>query len=147
METLLSFFSNIDWYEIWLASIDTLIMLGGSLLFTVLLGLPLGILLFLCSPRQLLEQKALYSALSFVVNILRSLPFIILLIVMIPFTCPDYRHLAGRRRCDSAVGRGGHAVLCAPGRNGVSGSGPRHHRSHPGNGRQHASDHYQCVAA
>ena len=49
METLLSFFSNIDWYEIWLASIDTLIMLGGSLLFTVLLGLPLGILLFLCS--------------------------------------------------------------------------------------------------
>ena len=86
METLLSFFSNIDWYEIWLASIDTLIMLGGSLLFTVLLGLPLGILLFLCSPRQLLEQKALYSALSFVVNILRSLPFIILLVVMIPFT-------------------------------------------------------------
>ena len=86
METLLSFFSNIDWYEIWLASVDTLIMLGGSLLFTVLLGLPLGILLFLCSPRQLLEQKALYSALSFVVNILRSLPFIILLVVMIPFT-------------------------------------------------------------
>jgi D-methionine transport system permease protein len=86
METLLSFFSNIDWYEIWLATIDTLIMLGGSLLFTVLLGLPLGILLFLCSPRQLLEQKALYAALSFVVNILRSLPFIILLVVMIPFT-------------------------------------------------------------
>ena len=86
MESFLGFFSNIDWYEIWLATGDTMIMLGGSLLFTVLLGLPLGILLFLCSPRQLLEQKALYGALSFVVNILRSLPFIILLVVMIPLT-------------------------------------------------------------
>ncbi|ASC88837.1 metal ABC transporter permease, partial [Pseudomonas fragi] len=53
METLLSFFSNIDWLEIWLATGDTMVMLGGSLLFTVVLGLPLGILLFLCSPRQL----------------------------------------------------------------------------------------------
>ena len=86
MESFLGFFANIDWYEIWLATGDTMIMLGGSLLFTVLLGLPLGILLFLCSPRQLLEQKNLYAALSFVVNILRSLPFIILLVVMIPLT-------------------------------------------------------------
>ena len=81
-----TFFANIDWLEIWLATGDTLMMLGGSLLFTVLLGLPLGVLLFLCSPRQLLEQKSLYALLSLVVNILRSLPFIILLIVMIPFT-------------------------------------------------------------
>ena len=86
MEALTSFFSNIDWFEIWLATGDTLLMLGGSLLFTVLLGLPLGVLLFLCSPRQLLEAKGLYALLSLVVNILRSLPFIILLIVMIPFT-------------------------------------------------------------
>lgn len=40
MEVLMSFFANIDWYEIWLAAGDTLLMLGGSLLFTVLLGLP-----------------------------------------------------------------------------------------------------------
>ncbi len=33
-------FANIDWYEIWLASVDTFWMLGGSLLFTVVLGLP-----------------------------------------------------------------------------------------------------------
>ena len=78
-----TFFANIDWLEIWLATGDTLMMLGGSLLFTVLLGLPLGVLLFLCSPRQLLEQKSLYALLSLVVNILRSLPFIILLIVML----------------------------------------------------------------
>ncbi|WP_263143721.1 methionine ABC transporter permease [Pseudomonas sp. RIT-PI-AD] len=81
-----SLIQNIDWYEIWLATLDTLMMLGGSLLFTVLLGLPLGVLLFLTSPRQLFEQRGLYALLSLVVNVLRSLPFIILLIVMIPFT-------------------------------------------------------------
>ncbi|HHW2508098.1 methionine ABC transporter permease [Pseudomonas aeruginosa] len=79
-------FANIDWYEIWLASVDTFWMLGGSLLFTVVLGLPLGVLLFLTGPRQMFEQKAIYTLLSLVVNILRSLPFIILLIVMIPLT-------------------------------------------------------------
>lgn len=77
---------NVDWYEIWLATLETLIMLGGSLLFTIILGLPLGIVLFLTSPKQLFEQKGFYSILSLVTNILRSLPFIILLIVMIPFT-------------------------------------------------------------
>ncbi len=86
MELFLSFFSNIDWPEIWLATGDTLMMLGGSLLFTVLLGLPLGVLLFLCSPRQLLEHKSLYTVLALVVNILRSVPFIILLVVMMPVT-------------------------------------------------------------
>ena len=83
MEALLA---NVDWYEIWLATLDTLLMLGGSLLFTILLGLPLGVLLFLAGPRQLFENGPLYAFLSFVVNVLRSLPFIILLIVMIPFT-------------------------------------------------------------
>ena len=77
---------NVFWPEIWQASIDTLNMLLGSMLFTVLLGLPLGVLLFLTGPRQLFEQKALYGSLSLVVNILRSVPFVILLILMIPFT-------------------------------------------------------------
>ncbi|MGV8358538.1 ABC transporter permease subunit, partial [Pseudomonas aeruginosa] len=40
----------------------------------------------LTGPRQMFEQKAVYTLLSLVVNILRSLPFIILLIVMIPLT-------------------------------------------------------------
>lgn len=79
-------FVNIDWAEIGLASLDTLAMLGGSLLFTILLGLPLGILLFLTGPRQLLAQPVLYAGLSLVVNVLRSVPFVILLIVMIPVT-------------------------------------------------------------
>ncbi|MVW74199.1 methionine ABC transporter permease [Pseudomonas xionganensis] len=87
MDALLTrFLPNVDWTEIGYASLDTLSMLGGSMLFTVLLGLPLGVLLFLTSPRQMFEQKALYGVLSLLVNILRSVPFVILLIVMIPFT-------------------------------------------------------------
>lgn len=82
----MGFFINIDWADIGSATLDTLLMLGGSLFFTVLFGLPLGILLFLTSKRQLLEQPVFYSILSVVVNILRSLPFVILLIVMIPVT-------------------------------------------------------------
>ncbi|MGC3964404.1 MAG: methionine ABC transporter permease [Rhodocyclaceae bacterium] len=79
-------FANVDWTDIWLATLDTLMMLGGSLLFTLLLGLPLGVLLFLTGKRQLLEQSAVYNVLSFIVNVLRSVPFVILLIVMMPVT-------------------------------------------------------------
>ena len=52
----------------------------------MLLGLPLGVLLFLTGPRQMFEQRALYAVLSLVVNVLRSVPFVILLILMIPLT-------------------------------------------------------------
>ena len=83
LETLLP---NVFWPEIWQAGLDTLAMLGGSLLFTVLLGLPLGVLLFLSGPRQLFDRPALYRLLSLVVNVLRSVPFVILLILMIPLT-------------------------------------------------------------
>lgn len=79
-------FDLIDWSQISDASLDTLAMLGGALIFTVLFGLPLGVALFLTGKRQLLEQPALYGVVSFVLNILRSVPFIILLIVLIPVT-------------------------------------------------------------
>jgi D-methionine transport system permease protein len=61
-------------------------MLGWSLGFTVLFGLPLGIVLYLTGQPQLLHAPRLYRLLSLCVNVLRSLPFIILLIVMIPVT-------------------------------------------------------------
>ena len=83
---LASWLPNVDWQEIGYAGLDTLNMLGGATLFTVLLGLPLGVLLFLTGPRQLLEQRALYAVLSLLVNVLRSVPFVILLILMIPLT-------------------------------------------------------------
>ncbi|MDX1800531.1 MAG: methionine ABC transporter permease [Marinobacter sp.] len=81
-----SLLTHVDWSEIGWASWDTLVMVGVSLFFSVLIGLPLGVLLFLTGKRQLLAQTQVYAVLSFVVNILRSVPFIILLIVMIPVT-------------------------------------------------------------
>lgn len=83
-------FSNIliglDWADIGLASLETLTMVGGSLFFTVLLGLPLGIVLFLTGPRQPLAHPKFYGLLSLLVNLIRSMPFVILLILLIPFT-------------------------------------------------------------
>ncbi|MGJ4854486.1 methionine ABC transporter permease [Labrys sp. La1] len=76
----------IDWADIWAALLDTLSMLGGALGFTILVGLPLGVLLFLTGRRQLLQQPLAYGILSFVLNIVRSVPFIILLVVLMPVT-------------------------------------------------------------
>lgn len=78
--------SNVDWSEIFQAVLDTLSMLGAALGFTVLLGLPLGVLLFLTGQRQLHDSPVLYRVLSVLANVLRSMPFIILLIVLIPVT-------------------------------------------------------------
>jgi len=78
--------SNIDWSEIAQATLDTLAMLGGSMVLTVVLGLPLGVILFLTGKGQMLENHAANGLLSLLVNILRSVPFVILLIVMIPLT-------------------------------------------------------------
>jgi len=78
--------SNVDWPEIGQATIDTLSMLGGSMVLTVVVGLPLGVILFLTGKGQMLENRVANGLLSLLVNILRSVPFVILLIVMIPLT-------------------------------------------------------------
>jgi D-methionine transport system permease protein len=77
---------NTDWSEIGQATLDTLTMLGGSMVLTVILGLPLGVILFLTGKGQMLQNRAANGLLSLLVNILRSVPFVILLIVMIPLT-------------------------------------------------------------
>jgi D-methionine transport system permease protein len=78
--------ANVDWWLITEATIDTLLMTGFSLLFTVLIGLPVGVLLFLTSPGQVMQHRGLYQTTAFIVNVLRSVPFLILLIVMIPMS-------------------------------------------------------------
>lgn len=83
METI---FVNIDWSEIARATIDTLLMLGGAMALTVVFGIPLGVLLYLSGKGRLAANPMLNGLLSFVVNVLRSVPFIILLIVMLPVT-------------------------------------------------------------
>lgn len=79
-------FANVDWADIGKATIDTLLMLGGSMALTVILGVPLGVLLYLSGKGRLAANPVLNAVLSFVVNVLRSVPFIILLIVMLPVT-------------------------------------------------------------
>ncbi|SFF03707.1 D-methionine transport system permease protein [Paenibacillus catalpae] len=78
--------SQVRWEDIWPASKDTLTMIGVSLFFTVIIGILIGVVLFLTSRRQLLEQPVVYVLLSFVVNILRSVPFVILMILIMPLT-------------------------------------------------------------
>lgn len=79
-------FRNVDWAEIARATLDTLLMLGGSLVLTVVIGIPLGVLLYLSGKGRLAANPVLNAVLSLVVNVLRSVPFIILLIVMLPVT-------------------------------------------------------------
>ena len=79
-------FANIVWGDIWQATLDTLVMLGASLALTIALGIPLGVLLFLTGSGQLAESRLLNRLIGIVVNVLRSVPFVILLIVMIPLT-------------------------------------------------------------
>lgn len=81
------------WPEIGQGTLDTVTMTLVSLLFTVLIGLPLGIALFLTGwshrsdrPAVARLQLWLYSVLSLLVNVLRSVPFLILLILLIPAT-------------------------------------------------------------
>lgn len=79
-----------DW-SIWIPNLvkgtaDTLYMVGISTLLTVALGLPLGVLLVITERDGLASAPALNHALGALVNITRSLPFIILLVLVIPFT-------------------------------------------------------------
>ncbi|MCY9590072.1 ABC transporter permease [Paenibacillus chitinolyticus] len=78
--------SKIDWSEIGIATNDTMMMLGLSALFTFVIGLPIGVLLYLTSKGSLLENRTFNIVISFVVNVLRSFPFIILMIAAIPLT-------------------------------------------------------------
>ncbi|SBV37945.1 DL-methionine transporter subunit; membrane component protein of ABC superfamily [uncultured Stenotrophomonas sp.] len=83
------FFRHLDagkWADIGQATLDTLQMLAGSLPLTMAIGLPLGVLLFLTGSPQLRRRPLLYAVTALVVNVLRSVPFIILMIVLIPVT-------------------------------------------------------------
>ena len=65
---------------------ETLVMTFLAGFFGFAIGLPLGVILFLTRKGQFLENKTINSILSFLINIFRSIPFIILIVWMIPFT-------------------------------------------------------------
>lgn len=65
---------------------ETLIMTFLSGFFGFVIGLPAGVLLFMTRQGQVLENRSLNNSVSVIVNIFRSIPFIILIVWMIPFT-------------------------------------------------------------
>ncbi|CNE68146.1 methionine ABC transporter permease [Yersinia bercovieri] len=65
---------------------DTLVMVSISLVIGSLIGIPLGILLVVTRPGGLIKSRAFYNILNPVINIIRSLPFIILMVAIIPLT-------------------------------------------------------------
>lgn len=72
--------------SLWQATLETFYMIGISAGVAVLLGLPLGLLLVMTSPGNVLKASRLNQALSAIVNTGRSFPFIILLVVLTPLT-------------------------------------------------------------
>lgn len=67
-------------------TLDTLYMTLVATLFSYIIGLPLGIAVFVTDDKSILPNKIIHHVLSGVINIVRSVPFIILLIAVIPLT-------------------------------------------------------------
>ncbi len=65
---------------------ETFVMTLFASLFSYLVGMPLGVVLYATSKDRLLENRAVNAVIGAIVNITRSLPFLILLVLLIPFT-------------------------------------------------------------
>ncbi|KGE20930.1 methionine ABC transporter permease [Paenibacillus wynnii] len=72
--------------QMWQSIGETFVMVGISVSAALLLGLPLGTLLFFCRKGQLYENKYLSLILNSIVNIVRSFPFLLLVVALIPLT-------------------------------------------------------------
>ncbi len=85
-------FSEEVWAMIGQGVLETLYITLSSTALGYLFGIPLGIMLTISSKDGLWPHQALYSVLDVITNIVRSIPFLILLILLIPFT----RFVVGR---------------------------------------------------
>ena len=65
---------------------ETFEMTFFASLFSYIVGMPLGVILYATSKGRLLENKIVNGIIGFIVNVARSLPFLILLVLLIPFT-------------------------------------------------------------
>lgn len=74
------------WPLLWQGTLDTLYMTIPSTILAYLIGMPLGILLVVTSRGHIMPKPALNAALGSIVNFLRSIPFIILLVMLFPVT-------------------------------------------------------------
>ncbi|MBP2240420.1 D-methionine transport system permease protein [Cytobacillus eiseniae] len=81
-----NFLETIKWEKLLEATNETIYMTSISVLATFIIGLILGLLLFLTAKGSMWENKAINSVISIIVNVFRSIPFIILIVLLIPFT-------------------------------------------------------------
>jgi len=72
--------------RLWAGFLDTLLMVGVSSLLALALGLPLAILLVVSERGGLYQRPGLQRVLGWLVNLFRSIPFLILMVALIPFT-------------------------------------------------------------
>lgn len=79
-------FSEINWERIWEATRETLFMTFGSVVAVFLLGMIIGLLLYETQDKSNVFSKVLHAVTSFLVNVFRSIPFIILIVLLIPVT-------------------------------------------------------------
>lgn len=77
---------NVTWNMLQVATLQTLYMAFISAFIVCILGLTIGTFLFLTSPGQAFDRPWLYRPLVLIVNTLRAIPFIILLVLLVPFT-------------------------------------------------------------
>ena len=78
--------SQIDWDAMLLAIQETIFMTFISLLIAVILGFLLGIILYITKEDGLKPNKIIHRILDFIVNLLRAVPFIILIFILLPVT-------------------------------------------------------------
>ncbi|BEA02267.1 hypothetical protein VEE15_22500 [Escherichia coli] len=95
---------------------ETLAMTFVSGFFGFVIGLPVGVLLYVTRPGQIIANAKLYRTVSAIVNIFRSIPFIILLVWMIPFTRVIVGTSIAFAGSDCSVNRWCSTVYCPYGR-------------------------------
>ena len=79
-------FARVNWDKVQDKTIETLIMTFESLIAVFVIGLFLGLLLYLTSNSKTVFGRGFYAVVTGIVNIFRAIPFIILIVLLIPFT-------------------------------------------------------------
>lgn len=79
-------FSDINWERVWDATKETIFMSSASVVAVFFLGLIIGLLLFETREHESIFSKVINRMVAFFVNVFRSIPFIILIVLLLPFT-------------------------------------------------------------
>lgn len=126
---------------------DTLVMVVISTAFAYLIGLPLGVALILTQPHGIRPHRGVYRVLDWIVNIGRSVPFIILMVAIMPFTRMVVGTTIGRQRRHRTSG-GVRRPLHRPDGGDLPERGRRRcGRGRPVHGRLHPPDRLEGVPA